>query len=102
MKRIIFVFLMLLTFVKVNSQVLDPVKWKTKVEKISDTVFNLVFEAVMEEGWHMYSQFTPDGGPLPTEVAFKDAKGNFALAGKVQESTTKKQFNSDFGVDEIF
>ncbi|MGG7035596.1 MAG: cytochrome c biogenesis protein CcdA [Flavobacterium sp.] len=102
MKRIIFVFLMLLTFVKVNSQVLDPVKWKSKVEKISDTEFNLVFEAVMEEGWHVYSQFTPDGGPLPTEVTFKEANGNFTLVGKTLESATKKQFNSDFGVDEIF
>lgn len=102
MKRIIFVFLMLLTFVKVNSQVLDPVKWKSKVEKISDTEFNLVFEATMDEHWHVYSQFTPDGGPLPTEISYKDASGNYTLVGKTIESATKKQFNSDFGVDEIF
>jgi len=102
MKRILFLFLMLVAFANGNSQILDPVKWKTKVEKISDTEFNLVFEATIEEGWHMYSQFTPDGGPLPVEFTFKDAKGNFTVLGKAKESATHKRFNTDFGVDELY
>src|SRR6187455_1722883 len=75
MKRILFLLMMLLAFANGNSQVLDPVKWKTKVEKISDTEFNLVFE---------------------------DSKGNFTLVGKTTESATHKRFNSDFGVDELY
>ena len=102
MKRILFLFLMLLAFANGNSQILDPVKWKTKVEKISDTEFNLVFEAKIDEGWHMYSQFTPDGGPLPVEFTFKDSKGNYTLVGKAKESKTHKRFNTDFGVDELY
>jgi len=47
------------------------VKWTAKTEKISDTEFNLVMNATIEEGWHMYSQFTPVDGPLPIVLTFK-------------------------------
>lgn len=99
------IFLLLLAFFAIangTAQILDPVKWTSKTEKISDTEFNLVFEAIIENGWHVYSQFTPDGGPLPLELSFQNQKGNFELMGKASESNTQKQFNDVFGVDEIF
>jgi thiol:disulfide interchange protein DsbD len=37
---------------------LDPVKWTTKIEKKSENTFVLIFDAVLEKDWHMYSQFT--------------------------------------------
>ncbi|RZK04194.1 MAG: DUF255 domain-containing protein, partial [Flavobacterium sp.] len=85
-----------------NSQILNPVKWSTRVEKISETEFNLVFEGDLDPEWHLYSQFTPDGGPIPLEIAFKEASGNFQLIGKAVESKTKTAFNDVFGVNEIF
>ncbi|HWR94992.1 MAG TPA: cytochrome c biogenesis protein CcdA [Flavobacterium sp.] len=102
MKKLLFLFFAFLAFINVNSQILDPVKWTTKTEKISDTEFNLVFEGAIESEWHMYSQFTPDGGPLPLELVFKDAKGNFQLIGKANEIGTKREYNDVFEVDEIF
>ena len=50
----------------------------------------------------MYSQFTPDGGPLPMEVIFKNQKGNFNLVGKAKEGKTITEFNDVFGVNETF
>jgi thiol:disulfide interchange protein DsbD len=50
----------------------------------------------------MYSQFTPDGGPLPLEVIFKDQKGNFNLIGKAKESKTTTAYNDVFEVNETF
>ncbi|AOW10016.1 protein-disulfide reductase DsbD family protein [Flavobacterium gilvum] len=102
MKKIFFILFAFLAFAKVNAQVLDPVKWTTSIEKKSETNYILTFSAVIEKDWHMYSQFTPDGGPLPLEVVFKDQKGNFNLVGKAKESKTTKAFNDVFGVDEIF
>ncbi len=81
---------------------LDPVKWKTSVEKKSDNEVVLVFEAAIDNEWHMYSQFTPEGGALPTEFTYKDQKGNFELVGKTKESEYKKVFNDVFEVDEYY
>jgi thiol:disulfide interchange protein len=50
----------------------------------------------------VYSQFTPEDGPLPAEFTFFDAKGNYQTIGKVTESPYKKQFNEIFEVDEYY
>jgi thiol:disulfide interchange protein len=102
MKNTLFILLAFLAFTTAGAQILDPVKWQSKVEKVSDTEFNLVFKAVIEEGWHVYSQFTPADGPLPLELKISGAAGNFEIVGKAKESPYKKQFNDVFGVDEYY
>jgi thiol:disulfide interchange protein len=98
----IFVFLMLFVFAKGNAQILEPVKWTSKIEKKSDNNFVLIFEGTIEKDWHVYSQFTPEGGPLPLEITFKNQKGNFELVGKAKEGKTRTAFNDIFGVNETF
>ena len=90
MKKILYSLLAFFAVHSLTAQILDPVKWKTKVVQKSDTEFELIMEAAIEDEWHMYSQYTPDGGPLPLEFTYKDAKGNFNLVGKTVESPTKK------------
>ncbi|HQK39237.1 MAG TPA: cytochrome c biogenesis protein CcdA [Flavobacterium alvei] len=102
MRKIIFVLLVFLAFANGNSQILDPVKWTTKIEKKSETSFLLSFNGVIEKDWHMYSQFTPEGGPLPMEVIFKDQKGNYKLIGKAKEGKTTTAYNDVFEVNETF
>ena len=102
MKKIIIALFILLAFAKGNSQILDPVKWTTKIEKKSETNYILTFTGSIENEWHMYSQFTPDGGPLPLEVNFKNQKGNYNLIGKAKESKTRTAYNDIFEVNETF
>ena len=102
MKKLLFFLLSFLALANINAQIIKPVKWSSKVEKISDSEFNLVMEGKIDEGWHVYSQFTPDGGSLPAEFNFENAKGNYELVGKVKESQYKKEFSDVFGVDEYF
>ena len=99
---IVFLLFFSVAFVKVNAQILEPVKWTAKIEKKSDTNFILIFDGVIEKDWHVYSQFTPDGGPLPLEIAFKNQKGNYNLVGKAKEGKTRTAFNDIFGVNETF
>ncbi|QYS90195.1 protein-disulfide reductase DsbD family protein [Flavobacterium davisii] len=84
----------------VHSQILNPVSWKTSVQKKSETEFTITFDAKIEPHWHLFSQFTPDGGSLPTIFSFKNAKGNYLLVGKTSESTYKKVYSEVFEVDE--
>lgn len=101
-KKYIFLLLVFLAFAKGNAQILDPVKWTTKIEKKSETNYILTFNGVIENEWHMYSQFTPEGGPLPLEVIFKNIKGNFILVGKAKEGKTTTAYNDVFEVNETF
>ena len=102
MKKFLLALITLLAFANVNAQIVKPVKWTSKVEKISDTEFNLIMEATIEKDWHVYSQFTPENGPLPAEFTFENAKGNFELLGKTKEYPYKKQYNDVFEVEEYY
>ena len=102
MKKIIVLVVMVLAFAKGNAQMLNPVKWTTQIEKKSNGNYVLSFNGIIDNGWHLYSQFTAEGGSLPLEVLFKNQKGNFELIGKTKESKTKTAYNDIFEVNETF
>nr|WP_294926693.1 thioredoxin family protein [uncultured Flavobacterium sp.] len=101
-KTFVFLMVFIFAFAKGNAQILEPVKWSTKIEKKSETNFVLIFDGIIEKDWHMYSQFTPEGGPLALEIVFKNQKGNYDLIGKAKEGKTRTAFNDIFGVNETF
>ena len=84
------------------AQIINPVKWSAKVDKITDTEYNLVMNGIIDSGWHLYSQFTPENGPLPAEFKFENSKANYELVGKIKEIPYKKQYNDVFEVDEYY
>ncbi|MBS7786998.1 thioredoxin family protein [Flavobacterium sp. CYK-55] len=102
MKKIFFLFWSLTFLISGHAQMVDPVKWKNSVRKKSDNHYVLVLDAQIEKEWHMYSQFTPDGGSLPTEIKYANAGKDFKLIGKTKEIGTHKTFNEVFGVDELY
>jgi thiol:disulfide interchange protein DsbD len=52
------------------AQVKNPVKWTYSAQKLSTGKYELHMTAIVEKGWHIYSQNTPDGGPVPTAFTF--------------------------------
>jgi len=101
MKKLIALFVFLCSFAG-NAQILDPVQWTIEIVQKSNTEFELVIDAIIEPEWHMYSQFTPDGGALPMVFEYKNQKGNYAVIGKTSESKYIKQYNDIFEVDEYY
>ncbi len=85
MKKLI-VLLTLLLSVTAFSQIHKPVKWATSVVLVSDTKYDLVMQATIGDGWHLYSQNVPENGPIPTAFTFKN-NADFELIGKVSEET---------------
>ena len=85
MKKHLILLFALIAFAIGNSQILEPVKWKTSIEKFSDTEYNLVSKATIESGWHLYSQNVPADGPIPTTFTFDDANGAFKIIGNTGE-----------------
>lgn len=80
--------MLLLTIIGVvyaHAQIYDPVKWKMEAEHISKNEATVVITATIEPGWHLYSQFIEEGGPIPTTFKFKEGRG-YSLIGSVSES----------------
>jgi thiol:disulfide interchange protein len=102
MKKLVVLIFLFLAFAKGNAQLLNPVKWTTQIEKKANGNYVLTFNGVIDTGWHLYSQFTAEGGSLPLEILFKNQKGNFELIGQTKESKTKTAYNDIFEVNETF
>jgi Thiol:disulfide interchange protein DsbD, N-terminal len=68
----------------VFAQILDPVKWTTSVNMISETEYELVTTASIDNEWHLYSQTVPDGGPIPTSFVY-EGNGKYLKKGNTKE-----------------
>jgi len=81
-----------------QAQILNPITWSFKQERRNDSTETLIFTAKLDPGYHLYSQFTPEGGPLPTSFDFAP---NPALKriGKVKEPKSASSFDELFGVN---
>jgi len=96
MKRII-VFALLTTCINANSQ--NPVKWSFTAKKIADKTYELHLTAAVPSPWTIYSQTTPDGGPVATSIRFSK-NPLIVLDGKIKElGTMKKKHEKVFGVN---
>lgn len=86
--RFLLPFLTLFLCYQSAAQVLNPVKWSFSSERSGKNEYILYFTADIEPGWHTYSQFIAEGGPVPTSFSFTD-NPNVERIGKVVESGPK-------------
>ncbi len=99
MKFISTLFLFIFLFITESyAQIYNPVSWETSVEKISDSDFQLVISASIEEGWHLYSQNVPEGGPIPTSIKINEDPNSFQLIGLPSEGKGHEEFDKVFGM----
>ena len=98
MKKILLILIALMSF-NIQAQIFNPVKWTTSVEKVSDSQFDLVAKATIENHWHLYSQFLGgDDGPIPTTFSFKDSLNTFQLIGKTTEGEGHTEHDKVFNM----
>ncbi|HUM88272.1 MAG TPA: thiol:disulfide interchange protein, partial [Prolixibacteraceae bacterium] len=71
-KRILLIAALILLGQIGMAQVVNPVKWSFSKKQLSDTQAELQFKAVIEKGWHLYSDKLPEGGPIATSVSYDD------------------------------
>ncbi len=90
--RKLWLLLLLLTLnIALKAQILNPVSWSTSYKQVSDTEFDLIFTADIDEGWTTYSQYIEsDDGPIPTSFHFEEGD-HFELIGKNKESGNIKK-----------
>jgi len=82
MKNFIFAVILTLFMGAANAQ--QKISWSYTAKKLADNKYEVHMIATPPAGWHVYSQLTPEGGPIPTTFAF--AKNALvAFQGKVNE-----------------
>ena len=86
------------------TQIIDPVKWTSRLEKISEKEVYLVFEAKIESHWHMYAQEFGGNEPGPVRMSWTFPESSqYKRVGGVQEITKPiKEFDDIFGIDVKF
>ena len=99
MKRILTATIFLLVSNILLAQIQNPVNWTATAKKIADKTYEIRLTANINNGWHIYSQTTPDGGPVPTSISFTK-NPLFQLQGTAKEVGKLEQHNEPlFGVD---
>jgi hypothetical protein len=84
MKRILLITIVLCNFLFANGQILEPVKWSYGSKRLSSTEGVVFLKATIDDGWHLYSQTVPNGGPTKTTITFEPSKG-YTLVGSTLE-----------------
>ncbi len=92
-------FLLSLFSITAFSQIVEPVKFTSEIKKTGDNMYDLIVNATIDDGWYLYTQDIPEGGPIPTLFTFENEKGDYELVGKVKESPSKKKFDKIFEMD---
>lgn len=91
--------ILLLSFFNSKAEFEQHLTWKSEVEKIAENEFDLKIICTLDNGWHIFSQFTEEGGPLPTVFSF-DKNPDIELIGKVKETgKSHKEFDKLFDVN---
>ena len=90
MKKIITLLSGICITASAAAQIQDPVDWTYSVKKISAGTYTFTATANIEGDWHIYSQTTGKGGPVPTKINFNKnplitVVGSTKEVGKVKQ-----------------
>ncbi|MGV3529760.1 MAG: protein-disulfide reductase DsbD domain-containing protein [Flavisolibacter sp.] len=88
--KLMFFFAGFLACVSGSGQMPVHVEWTFQSKKMNATTYELRFSAILDNGWHIYSHFTPGGGPIPTSFTFSKNPliafpGSFREVGELEE-----------------
>ena len=75
-KRLFFCWLLTaILAMPVLAQIQEPVKFNSELKRNSETEAEIVFNAVIDKGWHVYSTELGDGGPISATFNVDDISG---------------------------
>jgi thiol:disulfide interchange protein DsbD len=94
MKKIIILLSVIWITVSAAAQIQDPVDWSYSVKKVSADTYTFTATANIEGDWHIYSQTTGKGGPVPTKINF-NKNPLITVVGATKETGQVKQVYDD-------
>ncbi|MDR3340829.1 MAG: thioredoxin family protein [Candidatus Symbiothrix sp.] len=88
--QLVFIFLSFSAII--HAQMMEPVKWTSQINDSGE----IVFQAKIENGWHLYDMNLPDDGPIPTAFNFEEIKGAELIGKVVTKSKIVSQYDNMF------
>lgn len=99
-KRLLaFLFTLIVGIFSVHAQVENPTTWSFSQTSLGNDEYELQLKATIAPGWHIYSMFTPDGGPMRTTLTLSEDNKGVELVGTAVENEPKKAQDEVFGVE---
>lgn len=95
MKKIIALLIAVLSFKGIMAQTQNPVVWVATYKSVSATEGEMIISAVIEKGWHTYSQRATDAGPIPTSIKLVPL-AQYKTEGSMLESDAHEEFVKAF------
>ena len=96
-------FIALLTFMVVSlaiqAQILTPVKWKISLSDSDTAEKTLVFNAKLDNGWHLYDMNLPEGGPVSTSFVFDKLEGAEVVGDATPSKEPTTVFDPQFNME---
>lgn len=102
MKKLFFILSVVASFSFAFAQPKSPVSFNFEAKKKSLGVYEIIITSTVPEPWHIYSQNTDKGGPIPTKITFKP-NPLIKLESKIKEvGKLQKIFDKTFGVNVMY
>ena len=91
---------MTMTISCVVAQIIEPIHWSIEINDLNDTICDVqecaaappcqevLIKAQIDEGWHLYSQSIPEGGPIATSFSYEGAQASETSADITLYGTT--------------
>jgi thiol:disulfide interchange protein DsbD len=84
MKKLTLILTFYLIAFFAGAQIIEPIKWSFDSKQDGKDI-ELIFKASIEDNWHLYDTYLPEGGPIATSVIYADSS-KFEFVGELQKS----------------
>lgn len=78
------------------------INWRFKVKSVSPYEKDLQIKASLAPGWHLYSQFLKEGGPIPTRIYFEPHDGYRIIGMATEQGDPVKFYDDLFEMDIVW
>ena len=76
-----------------------PVKWFFEQKQLDDNTYELICSTSIDDGWYMYSQTIPAGGPLSTYFEITVPEGVELIGGVEEGGNVKTMYDKVFDME---
>ena len=99
MKKLLTILILMVAVLTAEAQMQDPVHFRSELKRISDTEAELLFQATIDDGWHVYSTDLGKGGPISATFHADKMDGAQTVGSLKARGKEMKQFDKMFGME---
>ena len=99
MKKLLTILIGLTAVLTAAAQMQDPIHFHSELKRISDTEAELLFQATIDAGWHVYSTGLGNNGPISATFHADRMEGAQTVGALKARGNEIKQFDKLFGME---